>query len=81
MNRPKFTLGASVDLDEQFEEAFDYFRVLTNDIDEAIVESIKIPTDIATVEYLALKECYTRKHFATTLIGRKKNPGQESARQ
>jgi hypothetical protein len=64
----------SVDLDEQFEEAFDYF-LTDEDIDEAIVESIKIPTDIAK-KIPGVKGMLYKKALRYYLDWRKKNPGQ-----
>ena len=73
IQQPKLTL-ASVDLDEQFEEAFDYF-LTDEDIDEAIVESIKIPTDIAK-RIPGVKGMLYKKALRYYLDWRKKNPGQ-----
>jgi len=71
----KLHLGqASVNLDEQFEEAFDYF-LTDEDIDEAIVESIKIPTDIAK-RIPGVKGMLYKKALRYYLDWRKKNPGQ-----
>ena len=67
-------LEESVDLDEQFEEAFDYF-LTDEDIDEAIVESIRIPTDIAK-RIPGVKGMLYKKALRYYLDWRKKNPGQ-----
>ena len=65
---------AQDDLDEQFEEAFEYF-LTDEDIDEAIVESIKIPTDIAK-RIPGVKGMLYKKALRYYLDWRKKNPGQ-----
>jgi len=65
---------AQDDLDEQFEEAFEYF-LTDEDIDEAIVESIKIPTDIAK-RIPGVKVMLYKKALRYYLDWRKKNPGQ-----
>jgi hypothetical protein len=65
---------AQDDLDEQFEEAFEYF-LSDEDIDEAIVESIKIPTDIAK-RIPGVKGMLYKKALRYYLDWRKKNPGQ-----
>lgn len=65
---------AQDDLDEQFEEAFEYF-LTDEDIDEAIVESINIPTDIAK-RIPGVKGMLYKKALRYYLDWRKKNPGQ-----
>ena len=65
---------AQDDLDEQFEEAFEYF-LTDEDIDEAIVESIRIPTDIAK-RIPGVKGMLYKKALRYYLDWRKKNPGQ-----
>jgi hypothetical protein len=65
---------AQDDLDEQFEEAFEYF-LSDEDIDEAIVESINIPTDIAK-RIPGVKGMLYKKALRYYLDWRKKNPGQ-----
>ena len=67
-------VAESVNLDEQFEEAFDYF-LTDEDIDEAIVESIRIPTDIAK-RIPGVKGMLYKKALRYYLDWRKKNPGQ-----
>jgi len=75
INRDKHLLEAKdTQLDEQFEEAFDYF-LTDEDIDEAIVESIKIPTDIAK-RIPGVKGMLYKKALRYYLDWRKKNPGQ-----
>ncbi len=68
---------AQDDLDEQFEEAFEYF-LTDEDIDEAIEESIKIPTDIAK-RIPGVKGMLYKKALRYYLDWRKKNPGQGMA--
>ena len=65
---------AQDDLDEQFEEAFECF-LTDEDIDEAIEESIKIPTDIAK-RIPGVKGMLYKKALRYYLDWRKKNPGQ-----
>ena len=72
--RDYMTSEAQDDLDEQFEEAFEYF-LTDEDIDEAIVESIKIPTDIAK-RIPGVKGMLYKKALRYYLDWRKKNPGQ-----
>ena len=72
--RDYMTSEAQDDLDEQFEEAFEYF-LTDEDIDEAIVESIKIPTDIAK-KIPGVKGMLYKKALRYYLDWRKKNPGQ-----
>ena len=75
INRDNHLLEAKdTQLDEQFEEAFDYF-LTDEDIDEAIVESIKIPTDIAK-RIPGVKGMLYKKALRYYLDWRKKNPGQ-----
>ena len=62
-----------------FTEEFDLIEVLTDeDIDEAIAESIKIPTDIA-VKIPGVKGMLYKKAIRYYLDWRKKNPDQGSA--
>lgn len=72
--RDYMTSEAQDDLDEQFEEAFEYF-LTDEDIDEAIVESIRIPTDIAK-RIPGVKGMLYKKALRYYLDWRKKNPGQ-----
>ena len=72
--RDYMTSEAQDDLDEQFEEAFECF-LTDEDIDEAIVESIKIPTDIAK-KIPGVKGMLYKKALRYYLDWRKKNPGQ-----
>ena len=72
--RDYMTSEAQDDLDEQFEEAFEYF-LTDEDIDEAIVESINIPTDIAK-RIPGVKGMLYKKALRYYLDWRKKNPGQ-----
>ena len=72
--RDYMTSEAQDDLDEQFEEAFEYF-LTDEDIDEAIVESIRIPTDIAK-KIPGVKGMLYKKALRYYLDWRKKNPGQ-----
>jgi hypothetical protein len=62
-----------------FTEEFDLIEVLTDeDIDEAIMESIQIPTDIA-VKIPGVKGMLYKKALRYYLDWRKKNPKQGSA--
>ena len=62
-----------------FTEEFDLIEVLTDeDIDEAITESIKIPTDIA-VKIPGVKGMLYKKAIRYYLDWRKKNPNKGSA--
>ena len=72
--RDYMTSEAQDDLDEQFEEAFECF-LTDEDIDEAIVESIRIPTDIAK-KIPGVKGMLYKKALRYYLDWRKKNPGQ-----
>ena len=72
--RDYMTSEAQDDLDEQFEEVFECF-LTDEDIDEAIVESIKIPTDIAK-KIPGVKGMLYKKALRYYLDWRKKNPGQ-----
>jgi len=72
--RDYMTSEAQDDLDEQFEEAFEYF-LTDEDIDEAIVESIRIPTDIAK-RIPGVKGMLYKKALRYYHDWRKKNPGQ-----
>jgi len=62
-----------------FTEEFDLIEVLTDeDIDEAITESIKIPTDIA-VKIPGVKGMLYKKAIRYYLDWRKKNPNKGTA--
>lgn len=62
-----------------FTEEFDLIEVLTDeDIDEAITESIQIPTDIA-VKIPGVKGMLYKKAIRYYLDWRKKNPNKGSA--